>query len=184
MKNSSTKLRRRNPQLQVNAEQPMTRCGINRQSGWRATIWAGVIAGTLATLIQVLLWLVFTDDFPAILFRDARLTAALVLGGSVLPPPATFDAGIMLASTLVHFALSIAYAALLAPLTVRLGSISALLAGTVFGVALYIVNLYGFTAIFPWFAQARGWITLIAHGVFGVTVISVYRCLSVSNARC
>jgi hypothetical protein len=161
----------------------MVKYCINRQSGWRVTIWAGVIAGTLATLIQVLLWLVFTDDFPAILFRDARLTAALVLGGSVLPPPATFDASIMLAATLVHFALSIAYAALLAPLAVRLGGVSAYLAGAAFGVALYTVNLYGFTAIFPWFALARGWIALIAHGVFGVTVISVYRCLDIRNVQ-
>ena len=162
----------------MNAKQPMAKYCINRQSGWRVTIWAGVIAGTLATMIQVLLWLVFTDDFSAILYRDARLTAAMVLGGSVLPPPATFDVGIMLAATLVHFALSIVYAALLAPLTVRLGDVLALLAGAVFGVALYIVNLYGFTAIFSWFAQVRGWIALIAHGVFGVTVISVYRCLN------
>ena len=64
----------------------------------------------------------------------------------------------------------------------RLGGISVLL-GIVFGVALYIVNLYGFTAIFPWFAQARGWIALIAHGVFGVMVTSVYRSLDIRNAR-
>lgn len=147
------------------------------------TVWAGVIAGTLATLAQVLLWLVFTDDFPTILFRDARLTAALVLGGSVLPPPATFDAGIMLAATFVHFALSIAYAALLAPLAARFAGIPALVAGATVGVALYIVNLYGFTAIFPWFAQARSWITLIAHEVFGGVSISVYRWLEVSNTR-
>jgi hypothetical protein len=74
----------------------MVKDRINCCSGRCATIWAGVIAGTLATLIQVLLWLIFTDDFSAILFRDARLTAALVLGASVLPPPATFDAGVML----------------------------------------------------------------------------------------
>ena len=150
---------------------------------WRATVWAGVIAGTLATLVQALLWLAFTDDFPAILFLDARLTAALLLGGSVLPPPATFDAGIMLAATLVHFALSIAYAALLARLAARFAGIPPLATGAAFGVALYIVNLYGFTAIFPWFVQARGWITLIAHGVFGMAAISAYRWLQVSNAR-
>jgi hypothetical protein len=120
----------------------------------------------LATLVQVLLWLVFTDDFSAILYRDARLTAAMVLGGSVLPPPATFDVGIMLA-----------------PLATRFKTVLALLAGVGFGATLYIVNLYGFTAIFPWFAQARGWITLIVHAVFGVTAISVYRWLDVSSAR-
>src|SRR5271169_5817309 len=167
----------------------MVKFFINGQPGWRAIIWAGVIAGALATLVQVLPWLIFTNDFPAILFRDARLTAALVLGGSVLPPPATFDAGIMMAATFVHFALSIAYAALLVSLTarlglaVRLGGVPALLAGVGFGVVLYMVNLYGFTAIFPWFVQARSWIALVAHGVFGVTVISGYRWLQIRNER-
>lgn len=152
-------------------------------SGWYLTIWAGVFAGTISTLIQVLLWLIFTDDFPAILFRDARLTATLLLGVSVLPPPTTFDIGAMLTATLIHFTLSIIYAAVLAALTTRLDAIAAFWAGLSFGIALYMVNLYGFTAIFPWFAQARGWITLIAHGVFGVAAIAAYRWRDISNAR-
>jgi hypothetical protein len=150
---------------------------INWLSGWRAMLWAGVMAGIASTLIEILLWLIFTDDFPGILYRDARLTAAMVLGRSVLLPPATFGAGVMLMATLIHFVISITCAVLLALLTARLDTIPAPLAGIGFGVALYVVNLYGFTAIFPWFAQARGWITLIAHGVFGLTAISVYRWL-------
>ena len=150
---------------------------------WRAAIWAGLIAGILATLAQVLLWLIFTDNFPAILFRDAHLTAALVLGDSVLSPLASFDVGVMLTATLIHFTLSIAYAAVLTALAARLDAVPALLAGVGFGVALYVVNLYGFTTIFPWFEQARGWITLITHGVFGAVAISVYRWLDISNAR-
>lgn len=80
---------------------------------WYVMIWAGLVAAVVSTLIQILLWPIFTDDFPAILYRDGRLTAAIVLGGNVLPPPATFDAGIMLTATLIHFMLSITYAALL-----------------------------------------------------------------------
>jgi len=155
----------------------MDRERINWLSGWRAMIWAGVMAGIASTLIEILLWLIFTDDFPVILYRDARLTAAMVLGRSVLLPPATFGAGVMLMATLIHFMISITCAVLLALLTARLDTIPAPLAGIGFGVALYVVNLYGFTAIFPWFAQARGWITLIAHGVFGLTAISAYRWL-------
>ncbi len=160
---------------------------INYLSGWRAMIWAGIMAGIVSTLIEILLWLIFTDDFPAILYRDARLTAAMVLGRSVLSPSATFDGGVMLIATLIHFMISIACAVLLALLTARLDTIPAPLVGIGFGVALYVVNLYGFTAIFPWFVQARGWITLIAHGVFGLTAITVYRWLifsaPFSNAR-
>jgi hypothetical protein len=140
-------------------------------------IWAGVMAGIASTLIEIMLWLIFTDDFPAILYRDARLTAAMVLGSSVLSPAATFDVSVMLMATLIHFMISITCAVLLALFTARLDIIPAPLAGIGFGIALYVVNLYGFTAIFPWFAQTRGWITLIAHGVFGLTAILVYRWL-------
>ncbi len=161
----------------------MIECRINYQSGWYAIIWAGVMAGIVSTLIQILLWLIFTDDLPAILYRDARLTAAMVLGRSVLPPPATFDVGVMLTATLIHFAISITCAALLAMSVARFKTTPALLAGVGFGVALYAVNLYGFTVIFPWFAQTRGWITLIVHGVFGLTAISVYRWLSSKMPR-
>ena len=150
---------------------------MNFQSGWRAMILAGVMAGIISTLVQILFWLAFTDDFPAILYRDARLTAAIVLGGSVLSPPAAFDAGVMLTATLIHFTLSIAYAAVLASAAGRLDLFPALLAGVGFGFALYMINLYGFTAIFPWFAQTRGWITLVAHLAFGLAAISVYRWL-------
>jgi hypothetical protein len=102
----------------------------------------------------------------------------MLLGRSVLPPPATFDVGVMLTATLIHFTISISCAALLAISVAHFNTFPALLAGVGFGVALYVVNLYGFTVIFPWFAQTRGWITLIVHGVFGLTSISVYRWLS------
>lgn len=142
-----------------------------------ATILAGVIAGILSTLVQILLWLGFTDGFPAFLFRDARLTAALALGNSVLPPPATFDMGVMLAAAAIHFTLSIVYAALLLRFASRLEIAPAMLVGAGFGIVLYIVNLYGFTMVFPWFAQVRGWITLAAHVAFGISVVLAYRCL-------
>lgn len=140
-------------------------------------VLAGVAAGILATLVQLLLWLAFTDDLPALLFRDARLTAALLLGSSILPPPATFDMAAMLIAALIHFVLSVAYAAMLTALTVRLGTLAALMAGVGFGLALYVVNLYGFTLVFPWFAQTRGWITMIAHIVFGLSAVLAYRSL-------
>lgn len=153
------------------------------RSGRHAIIRAGIIAGIVSTLIQVVLWLAFTDAFPAILYRDARLTAAMVLGTSVLPPPATFAAGVVLAATLIHFLLSVVYAAVLALPARRLDAVPAFLAGAGFGIALYAVNLYGFTAIFPWFAQTRGWITLTAHVAFGLSALAVYRWPDIMNAR-
>ncbi|KON81533.1 sodium:proline symporter [Azoarcus sp. PA01] len=139
---------------------------------------AGIVAGIVATAAQLALWWIFSDTLPAILFRDARLAAAIVMGPGVLPPPATFDVVVMLVATAVHFALSIAYGVVLAPLVAALDAPRALAAGGVFGLALFVLNMYGFTLVFPWFDAARDWITAAAHVVFGVTAAAACRLLT------
>lgn len=146
-----------------------------RRPDWRAGAGAGIVAGIVSTVVQLLLWLAFTDALPQILFRDARLAAAIIMGPGVLPPPAGFDAGVMLAATLVHFALSIGYGLLLAALIAPLDWYRSALVGNAFGLAIYVINMYGFTAVFPWFAVARDWITLAAHLAFGVSAAAAYR---------
>jgi len=128
--------------------------------------------------VQIGLWSVFTDALPTILLRDARLAAAIVMGRAVLSPPASFDWEVMLVATLVHFALSIAYSVILSRVIARLGTALSLLAGIVFGLLLYGINMYGFTALFPWFEATRDWITVIAHVVFGIVAAAVYKLLS------
>ena len=44
--------------------------------------------------------------------------------------------------------------------TARFRMPAALLAGGVLGAALFVVNMYGFTALFPWFVASRDGITL------------------------
>ncbi len=144
----------------------------------RAAVYAGVAAGIVSTLAQIALWLIFSDAFPAILFRDARLTAAIVMGRGVLPPPASFDWRVMLAATLVHFALSMLYGLILSWLMSRLATPLSTIVGAAFGLILYAANMYGFTVVFPWFEAARDWITLASHLVFGVVAALVYRALS------
>jgi hypothetical protein len=136
---------------------------------------AGLVAGTLATVTQMLLWAVTGADAWELLLRDSRLTAALVLGRPALSPSAGVDIRALTAAAVVHFSLSIIYAALLLPVTKRLPPTAAMLAGAFFGALLYLLNLYALTAIFPWFAEARGVITLAAHIVFGLSVMSTYR---------
>jgi hypothetical protein len=139
-----------------------------------AVLIVAIAAGTLSTVVQVILWLLFTDTWPAILFRDARLAAAIVMGPSVLPPPATFDAGVMLVATVVHFGLSIAYAAFVAAIVGPRPLPIALVLGAALGVALYAVNMHGFTRVFPWFAQARDPITVAAHVAFGLVAAAAW----------
>src|SRR6185503_13708018 len=109
----------------------------------RAAVYAGIAAGIAAGAVQIVLWSIFTDAMPAILYRDSRFAAAIV-----------------------HFALAIVYAWLLACLIADLRMPMSLLVGAAFGLCVYALNMYGFTAVFPWFASSRDWITAGTHLVF------------------
>lgn len=139
---------------------------------------AGIGAGVIATLAQLALWWLADMPLPETLFRDARLTAALAMGTDVLPPPSTPQWDILLVATLIHFVLSVAYAMIPAHLASRLRTGPALFAGALYGLAIYVVNLYGFTLLFPWFAMTRDWVTLAAHLVFGVALAGGCRLFS------
>ena len=140
----------------------------------RVAAVAGIVAGTLATAFQIFLWWLAGDPLPDMLFRDARLTAAMVLGRQALVPSSALDWRVMSVATIVHFALSVAYAVALAVTIRRLRRRAAIATGAAFGLLLYLVNLYGFTLLFPWFTIARGWITMLAHVAFGATAGGVY----------
>lgn len=132
---------------------------------------AGIGAGVAATLAQFACWWVAGMPLAETLVRDARMTAALVLGSGILGqtmPPAGM---VLLVATPIHFILSLAYAWIPARFFTRLGSGPAVLAGAAYGLALYGINMYGLTSCFPWFAVARDWPTVVAHVVFGMTVV-------------
>lgn len=140
-------------------------------------LMAGFGAGVIATAVQIALWWLVEKPVLETLFRDARLTAALVMGPAILPPPSTARWDILLVATLIHFVLSFAYALIPAHWASRLRTGPLLLAGAFYGLGIYVVNMYGFTVLFPWFAAARDWVTLIAHIVFGVVLLGGCRLL-------
>lgn len=135
----------------------------------------GLGAGVIATVAQIAMWWLAGMPLPETLFRDARLTAALVMGIDVLPPPSTPQWNILLVATLIHFLLSVLYALIPAHWASRLRNGSALFAGALYGLAIYVINLYGFTLLFPWFEVVRDWVTLLTHLVFGVALAAGYR---------
>lgn len=150
---------------------------------WTAAILAGLAAGALATILEIVLWLLFTDALPGIFFRDARFAAAIVMGPSVLSPTAGLDWRMLLVATIVHFDLSVVYGLILCAMIWRLHMLSSLVVGAFFGVLLYVLNMYGFTAAFPWFAATRDWITFVAHLTFAMTAAGTYRVLAKTIAR-
>jgi len=149
----------------------------------RAVVYAAVAAGILSTLAQLVLWMAFTDAFPAILIRDVKLAAAIVLGPGVLDPAMEAEMRIWIVATLVHFALSLAYVVALAKAIHRLAFGASILAGALFGLAVYVLNMHGFTQLFPWFEAARDPITVAAHLVFGVSAAVVYHRVATRRPR-
>src|SRR3569832_1705279 len=52
----------------------------------RNAVYAGIAAGVIATVVQLVLWWAFWDVLPAIFYRAVRLAAAILLGSTILPP--------------------------------------------------------------------------------------------------
>lgn len=147
---------------------------------WTAIVVSGLLAGLVFMMAEMIL-------VPLALGGSAwgppRMIAAIVMGEGVLPPPATFEVGVFLVALLVHFTLSVIYAFLLDLIIRRMGAGASLAVGAVFGIALYVVNFYGFTAVFPWFAMARNWVSALSHVIFGLVVAGTYVALRRRHAR-
>ena len=143
--------------------------------------FAGLVAGTFATAVQMLLWVFSATPVFETLLRDARLTAAIVMGRKVLAEESGWRLDVLAIATLIHFGISFIYAAMALPIAGRLPAGIALLAGGLYGLAIYVVNLHGFTSIFPWFAVSRGWATILAHVAFGVSLLWI--CRSFDSSR-
>jgi hypothetical protein len=148
---------------------------------WKAAVWAGIIAGLVFMVLEMLLVQLAGEGN---MWGPPRMMAAIVMGREVLPPPATFDAGVLIVAMMVHFMLSLVYAFIFAWILGRwhMTMTVAAIGGLLFGLVIYAVNFYGFTAVFPWFAEARDWITVLAHAIFGATLGVVYRPLARTNS--
>lgn len=132
---------------------------------------AGLVAGVVATVVQLLCWWAGGLSPVDMLLRDSRLAAAIVLGPQVLPPPIGTDLRILAVASAIHVLLSAAYGMVQAPLAARAAGWAALPAGALFGALLFWLNMYGFTRVFPWFVASRDWATLVAHLAFGISAL-------------
>ncbi|BAK76663.1 hypothetical protein NH8B_1847 [Pseudogulbenkiania sp. NH8B] len=146
----------------------------HRLPDWRAASLAGVLAGVVFLLLDMLA-MVMAGGSP---WAPTHMIAAIVMGNSALGSPAMFNIGIVVVALIVHFALAIGMGLILglimAPFHFDSSWGMASAVGVVFGFVIYVVNFYGMTQFFPWFAEARSWTTLIAHLVFGIVAADAY----------
>lgn len=136
-------------------------------------VWAGIIAGLIFMVLEMIMVPMFMDGSP---WGPPRMIAAIILGKGVLPPPPTFDFGVVMVAVILHLILSIIYAIILAWIinAAKTSFWVSILIGAVFGYVLYLVNFYVFTGIFPWFAKARNWISAFSHISFGIAAAWSY----------
>ncbi|XKH61662.1 sodium:proton antiporter [Halomonas sediminis] len=140
-------------------------------SAWGAAAIAGVIAGVVFLVLEMTLVPLFQQTSPWV---PVRMMAAIGLGAEILQSPANIALDVGLAAMVVHFTLSLIYAWLLAPFLEGTKPFTAMLRGALFGLVIYAVNFYLFTILFPWFEEARTWLTIAAHLIFGAVLATSY----------
>lgn len=142
---------------------------------WKAAIGSGIIAGIVFMMVEMIMLPLFLGGSP---WGPPRMMAAMVLGSGVLPPPATFDLGILMMAMMVHFPLSIIYAIGFGWILGGIKKLPLIAVGAAFGLAIYLVNFYIFTEVWPWFEMARNWVSIFAHIVFGVVLAWSYKAIA------
>jgi hypothetical protein len=114
------------------------------------------------------------------------MIGAIALGPDAMTAPDTFDLGVIATAVVVHMVLAIVYGIILAFIVTRMNTGLATLVGALYGLALYFINFYGFTRWFPWFADARDWISIFTHLVQSGLMAYLYKQIDhrhVHNAR-
>lgn len=141
---------------------------------WRAALLAGLIAGALTLLLRMILWAAVTGGSAWTPFYHA---AAILMGPDSFAPAGAPEFGVVAVGTLVHLTLSVFYTIILAFIIHRWGLVVGIIGGALFGVALYLINYYTFTFLFPWFYPLRSWLVFVAHVFFGAAAGGIYEAL-------
>ena len=131
-----------------------------RSIRWSAAVLAGLIIGGW--------FLILPRGIP---WSSVTFFSAAVLG-RVMPPDVPF-----LAAVVLHLALSVCYALVVAAVVHRLRPELAILTGAITGFGLYLLNLGAVYYLFHW-AYGREPAVIIAHLLFGAFAAGAYRGLA------
>lgn len=135
---------------------------------WRAVIIAGLVAGAVFLAVNAVAASLMFEIDPALLLR---YFASLVLGSEVLTQvgPTSLIVGLI-----VHFALSLLFALVIAIVVHRWGLVVGLIGGAILGLALYAINMYALTRFFEWFFAINNAALALSHALFGMVAGGVY----------
>lgn len=145
---------------------------------WKAAVLAGVIAGIVFLVMEMMLMPLF--GFAPNMWAPPRMIAAIGLGEGVLPmpegPPPTFDFMVVMVAMMIHFATSILFAVVVSYVIRRMPTGAAIALGIMAALLLYGFVFHVMTAVaWPWFANGRNWVNIVTHVVFGAIVSWWYK---------
>ncbi len=154
---------------------------IDATTNWNFVLGAGALAGALA-LAAAMVAASARAGWSA--WTPIRVVGAMLGGPRALEPLAGRpELGVVFSGLLVHLVLSTTFAVLLvigvATVAGQIQERPALMgaAGAAFGLFLYGLNFHLLTAIFPWFALARGLPTAALHVGYGAIGAAGYAVL-------
>ena len=145
---------------------------------WSAAVWAGIISGTVFYILSIVLIPYVYGGNSSII---VRYLSSIVLGESILPPPATLEISVLIVSIFFTLILSIVFTLILAYIVHRGGIITGILVGAFFGLGLYFINYNTLTIYFEWFYALKNPMNLINHVVFGILSGGLYETFEVEE---
>ena len=152
------------------------------QVDWPAAAVSGFAAGAVLMVLE-LAWAAAGGRSP---WATSHSIAAIVMGRDVLESSA-FATGIVALALFIHYALGIVFGlalgALLSNYLPGWGPVEVTSVGAVFGLALYGLDFYLLSPLFPWIAELRGGPAFMAHLVFGMSAALLYWKLQRRGAR-
>jgi len=145
---------------------------------WGPAISASVVAGLVFAVIEMALAWAVKGQSP---WAPLHMIGAMGLGPDALAPADTFDLRIVSVAVAIHMALAVLYGVILALIVQRLNTAAAVVVGALYGLALYLINFYGFTWLYPWFADARDWVSILSHVVQSGLMVGLYKAWAESD---
>jgi len=144
---------------------------IQKNVTWRAIPIAGISAGTIFLLVNLVLTPIVMEVDPAIILR---YMASLILGSDVLMESNSAD--IIIVGLIVNYGISLVGAFVIAVVIHRWGLLIGIVIGAILGLAIYGINLYTLTFFFDldWFIAINSLVFMISHVVFGAVAGGVY----------
>lgn len=139
----------------------------------RAALIAGVVSGILFLGIASLI----TTNALGTPVSLVRLFASVVLGAAILDPNSTITPLALIAALGVHLLFSISFGLLVAYVIHRWGIVIGVIGGGALGLALYFINFYSLSLLFPWFFTFRSTLLLVMHVLFGAVTGGLYELL-------